>query len=130
LSEAIRIGTEALELHRESESPKWSGALLGPLAEWSALRGDLQVAREHVEQMLTGGQGAHAEWPQRFHWSAAQVLHACGEHGLARGELERAHALFAQFAGELEGPDLAYYESALWNRAIVAAFERDEWPNF
>ena len=129
LKRAIRLGSEALTLHRETESPQWTGRLLGDLAEWTARIGDLPRARSHVEEMLAYGASVSAEWPQRFYWSAAQVLRACGERDLAARELERAHKLVAGLAGELEGEDLTRYESVVWNRAISAAYETDEWPD-
>ena len=127
LDEAIGLASEALALHRGSDSERWSGHLLRHLAEWTALRGDLRAARGIIDEMLAGP-GDHGEWPQRFHWSAAQILHECGEHDLARPELERAHALFAQFASDLEGEDLDSYRRLAWNQAIASAYERDEWP--
>jgi tetratricopeptide (TPR) repeat protein len=129
LDRAIRLGSEALALHRETESPQWTGRLLGDLAEWSARIGDLPRARSYVEEMFAYGASVSAEWPQRFYWSAAQVLHECGEHELAARELERAHKLVTGLAAELEGEDLTRYELVAWNRAISAAYERDEWPH-
>ena len=128
LDEAIGLASQALELNRGPDMARWNGHLQRHLAEWSALRGNLPAARAIVDEMLAGA-GDHGEWPQRFHWSAAQILRACGEHELARPELERAHALFAEFASDLEGDDLESYRGLAWNRAIAAAYERGEWPN-
>lgn len=128
IAEAIRIGESGLALHRESESAKWTGRALGDLALWHAQVGDLDAAKARVEEMLAPDVSVWAEWPQRFHWAAAQVLHWCGDDDRAKRELEKAHKLVADLAAELSGDDLARYTSAPWNQSIVAAYDSDEWP--
>jgi hypothetical protein len=40
---------------------------------------------------------------KKFHWSAAQILHAGGENALAQSELVRPRALVADVAARLDG---------------------------
>jgi DNA-binding SARP family transcriptional activator len=127
-AEAIRLGGAALALHEEAQSNKWSGRLRGDLALWHAARGDLDAARKQIEEMLALKMPAATEWPQSCPWAAAQVLRHCGEDARARSELARARRLVAEVSGQLDGDELARYESIPWNRAIIAAHDRDEWP--
>ena len=129
-AEAIRLGDEALAFNRELDVKAWSGRLMADLALWQAESGDLAGARKRVEEMLVSGVNFSAECPQRFHWAAARVLHACGERERARVELARARELVAETAAYLSGDDLRHFESVSWNRAIIAAQDRDEWPTF
>jgi hypothetical protein len=103
---------------------------LGDLAVWHAELGDLDAARARVDQMLAQGVKVWAEWPQRFYWAAAQVMHACGEDADARRELARARELIAEMVAELPAGDIKNYESVPWNKAIIAAHDRDDWPTF
>ena len=98
---------------------------MGDLALWHMAHGDLAAARARVDQMLKQGVHVWAEWPQRFHWAAAQVLHSCGDDARARSELVRARELVAELEKKLTGDDLARYLSVSWNEAIVAAHDRN-----
>jgi tetratricopeptide (TPR) repeat protein len=129
-SEAIRLGDEALAIHREMGHSSWSGRLLGELGLWHLELGDLDAARARIDQVLAQGVHVWAEWPQRFHWAAAQVLRACGDDARARRELDRARELVADLETELQGDELKRYLSVPWNTAIIAAHARDEWPSF
>jgi DNA-binding SARP family transcriptional activator len=128
VAEAVRLGSEALLLYRKTESEKWSGRLLGDLALWHAQLGDIDAARRLVDEMLAPGVRVWTEWPQRFHWAAAQVLRWCGEGAGAHRELVLARGLVADLAAELTGEKLACYESIPWNRAIVGAHDGGVWP--
>ena len=114
-------------MHQASQSDQWSGRILGPLAEWHAMSGDLAAARRYVEQMLAPSMLVAVERPE-YHWTAAQVFRACGEEQLARKELTYARKLVAKVAAELSGEELLRYESVPWNRAIIDAHDFDKWP--
>jgi tetratricopeptide (TPR) repeat protein len=128
-NEAIRLANEALAHHRSAESASWCGRLLADLAVWYMEAGDLTRARACVEEMLAQRAAVSTESPQRFYWATARVLHACGEETMAQRELQRAHELIAELAAELTGDDLVTFEAVAWNRAIIAAHERGEWPS-
>jgi tetratricopeptide (TPR) repeat protein len=129
-ADAIRLGDEALARYEEFDFSKWSGRLMGDIALWHAQLGDLAAAQTRVEKMLAQGVHVWAEWPQRFHWAAAQVLHACGDDARSRSELVRARELVADLERELTGDDLVRYQSVSWNKAIVAAHDSDHWTTF
>ena len=128
VAEAVRLAEQALAMHRGLESSKWIGRLLGDLAVWHAQLGDLAAARSCVDQMFEQGVQVWAEWPQRFYWAAAQVMHASGDEAGAREQLQRAHQLVADMAAQIPEDDRARYRSVPWNLAIIAALERHEWP--
>ncbi|HZW74023.1 MAG TPA: tetratricopeptide repeat protein, partial [Caldimonas sp.] len=128
LADAIRLGEQALSKHEELGSKSRSVRLIGDLALWYAQTGDLRSARQRVDEMLPLGAHIWAEWPQRFHWIAAQVLRATGERVRSRDELRLAHELVTNLAAELQGEDLQRYLSAACNAEIVRAADSDEWP--
>ena len=61
-------------------------------------------------------------------WSAAQIMRACGETEAARRELERAYELVVSLAENLVGEARTRFEAVPWNSEILAARDRDEWP--
>jgi tetratricopeptide (TPR) repeat protein len=126
--EALRLGNEALAHHRNAESANWSGRLLADLAVWYMLAGDLESARARVDEMLAQRVPMATESSQRFFWAIARVLHACGEEAMAKRELTRARELVSELAAELSREDRERFEAVAWNREIIAAFDRDEWP--
>jgi tetratricopeptide (TPR) repeat protein len=128
LGEAIRLGNEALAHHRNAETDNWTGRLLADLAVWYMLSGDLENARARVEEMLAQRVAVATESPQRFYWATARVLRACGEEAMAKRELIRARELIAELAVELSREDRERFEAVAWNREIIVAFDRDEWP--
>jgi DNA-binding SARP family transcriptional activator len=127
--EAIRLGDQALAMHRKLDFKTWSGRMLRDLALWHAQTGDLAAARERLDLMLAHRSRVWGEWPQRFHWVAAQILRATGDEAGARRELESAHALVASLEMELTPEERGRYRSAQWNREVIAAYERGEWPS-
>ena len=128
-SEAIRLANEALAHHRSAESASWCGRLLADLAVWYMEAGDLASARARVDEMLAQRAAVSTESPQRFYWATARVLHACGEEAMAQRELQRAYELVTELAADLSGEDIVRFERVAWNRAIIAAYDRGEWPN-
>jgi tetratricopeptide (TPR) repeat protein len=128
LGEAIRLGNEALAHHRNAETANWSGRLLADLAVWYMLSGDLESARARVDEMLAQRVPMATESSQRFYWATARVLRACGEEAMAKRELTRARELVAELTVELSDEERERFEAVAWNREIIAAFDRDDWP--
>lgn len=128
IAEAIELGENALAKHEELGSRSRSVRLIGDLAIWYATLGDLTSARARVDEMLPLAAHIWAEWPQRFHWAAAQILRATGDGARAHEELHLARDLVASLAAELRGEELERYLSASWNAAIIRAHDADEWP--
>jgi DNA-binding SARP family transcriptional activator/tetratricopeptide (TPR) repeat protein len=124
--EAVACGVEVLATQRQVSAV--SPRLLADLATWSARRGDLSAARGYIDEMLTMPLPVASECVQTHPWAAAQILRACGETAGATAELERAHGFVATLAMELDGEDRTRFEAVPWNREIVAAHDRDEWP--
>ncbi|MBV9103656.1 MAG: AAA family ATPase, partial [Candidatus Eremiobacteraeota bacterium] len=128
LDEAIALGTQVLADLQRLSGKRWYPRLLADLALWNAQSGDLRSARDYVEKLLAGTLPITTEKPQSCPWTAAQVLRACGDGTRARAELERAYNLVAPLAEQLTGDARARFVTVPWNREIIAAYERDEWP--
>ena len=129
LDEAIDMGNASLAAQRDLVPAWFYRDLLGHLGIWSARRGDLRTAHRHVDEMVAGQPSAAAAFPQQAAWAAAQILRAHGEMAAARSQLEAAYRVVATTANELPDDARARFESVPWNRAILAAHDRDEWPD-
>ena len=101
---------------------------LGDLAVWHARTGNLAEARACADLVLSASTPRTFEFPQLCPWSAAQVLRACGETAAASEQLARAHDLVATLAEALPADERARFEEIAWNREILAAYRRNEWP--
>ena len=131
MTSAKRSGSanEALAHHRSAESAIGRGRLLADLAVWYMEAGDLENARARVEEMFAQRAAVSTESPQRFYWATARVLHACGEEAMAQARAATCvRELVTELAAELSGEDIVRFEAVAWNRAIIAAYDRGEWP--
>lgn len=129
LDEAIRLGTQALARHKRTSTARSYPRMLGDLAIWSARRGDLNAARIYVDELLGVTLPRTTEFAQTCPWAAAQVLRACREPAAAAVQLEQAYRLVATLAEALGDEERARFEAIPWNREILAARDRDEWPD-
>ncbi len=126
---ALRLGKEALAIYERVSPRKRYVRFQGDLAVWYARSGDLAQARACVERVLSVSTPRAFEFPQMCPWAVAQVLRACGETAAASEQLERAHDFVVTLAEALTEEERARFEDIVWNREILAAYRRNEWPD-
>lgn len=126
---ALRLGKEALAIYERVSPRKRYVRFQGDLAVWYARTGDLVEARACAERVRSASTPRTFEFPQMCPWSVAQVLRACGETAAASEQLERAYTLVVTLADALTAEERARFEDIAWNREILAAYLRNEWPD-
>jgi tetratricopeptide (TPR) repeat protein len=130
LPSALALLNEALSLLSDPTLTNERASVLAELARihWDA--GDLPVALETIEQVLT-------HYPQmegtddnlhRHLWTAARILRTAGQAERASQLLVQAHASFQRDRAAIpDAESRQAYAQIRHNRQIAAAYERDEW---
>ena len=125
---------ESIQVHREqgeqSESPDTTNTL-ADLALAYALAGDLEKAAQtaaELEQLYpvmcekTGD-------PHRLLWAAGRAWQACGQPEQARQAMATAYAFIQEKMASIPDPATRLtYSKISFNRQVIAAHERGEWP--
>ena len=128
---AIERMETALSMRAKTNSADWSGVTLANLALWYANLGDLDGARTSITRMLEAEDtiASATPWPQTCYWAAAQVFHLCGDDAAAQRALDRAQTLMRSALERVDEGDRDMFLAIPWHQDLIAAGERDEWPN-
>jgi len=128
---AIETMERALTMRSDTASSAWTGVTLANLALWYAIVGDLKNARRCVDHMLEAEDTIRAatSWPQSCYWVAAQVTRLSGDDAEAQRLLQRAQSLLRSELERVDEGERETYLSIPCNRDIVAAHERNVWPD-
>ena len=122
--EVLQAYTRARALCQQVEETPQLFHVLGGLRRFHTFRGDMQVAQELADQLLSLAQREHD--PTLFreaHWALGQTLYYRGEFGPARAHLEQSMSHYApQPLSSQSGRDAAGTQVACLLLGAVAAF--------
>jgi tetratricopeptide (TPR) repeat protein len=93
--------------------------------------GNLEAARQATEEMLSlyDACADRLREPQRPLWAAAQTYRALGDEPRAAELLAQAHTALQSKAAAIPDPESqAAFRQIPYNRDVLAAHERGEWP--
>jgi len=89
----------------------------------------VRVVAEELSESLASSSPA-IFLPQFAHWIAARAFRALGDRERMRTMLDRGHAMVVEQVESIDGvAEKSSYASLQVNREIVAAHDRDVWPN-
>ena len=133
LDEAIVHMEAGLEIRRSLGQLAELGTDLCDLTVTYCRKGNHIAAHRAADEMLAlYAQAQEAMMhPQYILWAAAQVHHLLKEDQQAAALLQQAYTVMQQKASDMLSGDLSATNSYLhlpFNRQIIAAYERGEWP--
>ncbi|MBN2549324.1 MAG: tetratricopeptide repeat protein, partial [Anaerolineales bacterium] len=129
--DAILYLQEAIEIHNELGQSTNSTNMLADLALAYVKAGDLDQAVKTAIEVEQAYQRTHGniEDPQRLLWAAWRVWQACGQAERARQAIATAYAVIQEKLASIPHPTTRQtYAHISYNRQIIAAHERGEWP--
>ncbi len=132
LDQAIEHMQAGLDLRRTLNETDGACTNMSDLVIAYLCIGDLDAARQATEEMLTlyAACAERLREPQRPLWAAAQTYRTLGGDARAAELLAQAHtALQAKAAAIPDSESQAAFRQIPYNREVLAAHERGEWPS-
>ena len=131
LPAAIKDLSAAREIGMELDILAEVYAILIELAFCYLAAGDLPAASQAADEMeaIYPRAEAGAQDSQRLLWAMARVRRAAGREADAADLLKRAYQLVEEKSAAIPDPaSRQTFRELIFNRRIVAAYERGEWP--
>lgn len=128
---AIELAEASFAVRAHSDSDAWSGKTLADIAIWHAALGNLPLAHDAVQRLLSNRNALvrGTDWPSYCYWAAAQVFRLEGDSESADDALQHATALMEGAAGALEAEDRERFLALPWHADLRQAAATGRWPD-